>query len=425
MSLSLPRSLWAATAQVAPPTPPLQGEARAELAIVGGGFTGLSAALHAAEAGADVALLEAGEPGWGASGRNGGQVIPGLKHLPSALEAKFGPDLGARMAEFSQGSADFLFRLIERHRIDCNAVRTGWIRAAHSQRALEETQAQGEELRSRGAPVELLDRAAIERLTGTDGYLGGFLDRRGGALNPLGLARGIAKAAQAAGARIHDASPARRLERDGEGWCISTNSGTVHADRVILATNAYTDELWPGLRRTVIPVTSVQVATTPLSDNVRGSILPEGHVLSDTRRLLLYFRLDPHGRLVFGGRGSVRDAAEAAAQERIDGVMRSVFPRVAEQKREFAWAGKVAVNLDVLPHVSRLAPGLFSAMGYNGRGVAMATTLGAAVGKQVARQLDPFPFPVEEMRPIPLHALRLPIIAAAAQYYRLRDALGW
>lgn len=419
----LPPSLWAATAEPAPATPPLEGEARAEVAIVGGGFTGLSAALHLAESGVEAALVEASEPGWGASGRNGGQVIPGTKYAPDALATKFGPERGPRLAAFAEATADFAFALIERHAILCDARRCGWIKGAHSAAMLEVLKRQVETRRD-GA-VELLDAPRLAPLLGTDAYAGGLLDRRGGSLQPLSYARGLARAALRHGARIHGGSPARRIVREGDRWVIEGDRFHLRAPRVLIATNAYTDDLWPGLRRTVIPVNSVQIATAPLPEDARRNILPERHVLSDTRRLLLYFRLDAAGRLVFGGRGSVRDGSQAASYAAVGEAMRRIFPAAAKLPREFAWAGRVALNLDTVPHVSLLAPGIVAAMGYNGRGVAMASALGAAVAQYLKLGGDTeIPYPLEPMRAVPLHGLRLPALALATQFYRLRDALG-
>jgi len=248
--------------------------------VVGAGYTGLSAALHLAERGAEVAVLDAAEPGWGASGRNGGQIIPGLKHDPDELERQFGDETGRRMWEIAGGAADAVFDLVARYKIACHAERCGWIAAAPHAAALESLRSRTEQWQRRGAPVELLDASRIAELTGTTGYMGGMLDRRAGALQPLAFVRGLARAAREAGAAIHGRSAVERLESTGEGWRARTAAGHVTARTVILATNAYTDDLWPGLRRTVLPVQSYQVATRPLPDNVRRRVLPGGHGFS-------------------------------------------------------------------------------------------------------------------------------------------------
>jgi sarcosine oxidase len=417
-------SLWAATAAPPPDVWPLEEEARVDVAVVGGGYTGLSAALHLAEAGAKVALLEAREPGWGASGRNGGQVIPGLKYDPDELVARLGPAAGEKLAAAAGGAADLVFDLVRRHGIDCEAERSGWIQACHAPAALRRAERRAEQWRRCGVALLGLDRSGVAELLGTDEYAGGVLDPRGGKLQPLSYARGLARAALALGARVHARSRARTIVAAGRGWRVAADAGALLASNVILATNAYTDDLWPGLKRSVFPLQSLQVATAPLADDARRGILPRGHVVSDTRRLLLYFRLDGRGRLIFGGRGTAGERIVARHVAHVERAMRRLFPQAAGAAREFVWAGHVAVTLDQLPHLHELAPGVVAALGYNGRGVAMATLLGKLAAARVLKGAGAeTPFPVTPMRPVPLHALRLPFLAAALQYYRLRDSL--
>lgn len=424
----LPKSLWAATAPPAPDCPPLAGDAKAEVAIVGGGFTGLSAALHLAEKGVAVTLLEAAEPGFGASGRNGGQVIAGLKEDPGDLVARFGEVAGERLVAFAGGTADFVFDLIARYGLDCDARREGWVQAAHAPLVLPALEKRVQEWQARGAPVELLDQATTARLLGTQGYAGGLLDRRGGRLQPLAYARGLARAAIGLGAAIHGATPVTALEREADGWRLATPGGSVKAKRVLLATNGYTDGLWPGLARSVVPAMSYQAATAPLSDNLRRSILPEGHVVSDTRRLLAYYRLDPAGRLVLGGRGRFKESDDPADYRHIQARLKELFPQLGEPQWQFFWGGKVALTLDHLPHVHELAPGLMAALGYNGRGVAMASRMGAAMADWAAGlPAAELPLPPSAMRPLPLQGLRRPVLAMAVGWKRWRDRQesGW
>ena len=213
-------SLHADTARPPVDTPPLDGDRRVSVAVIGGGFTGLSTALHLAEQGTDVTVLEANEPGWGASGRNGGQVNPGLKHDPAQVEADFGPDLGGRMVAMSWGAPDFVFNLIQRQQITCEASQTGTLRAAYSQAGAAEIKASYEQGAQRAMPVQLLDAAKLRAGTGADRYVAALLDPRGGHLNPLGYARGLAQAAIQAGAKVHGGSPALSVSRQGGGWAV-------------------------------------------------------------------------------------------------------------------------------------------------------------------------------------------------------------
>ena len=241
----LPRSLYAETARPAVATPPLDGDRRVDVCVIGGGFTGLSAALHLAQQGVDVAVLEAHEPGWGASGRNGGQVNPGLKHDPDQVEADFGADLGRRMVALSGDAPNVVFRLIERHQIECDALQSGTLRAAFGVRDSAGIRASAEQWIRRDAPVELLESDAAREVTDTDRYVCAMLDRRGGQVNPLGYARGLAQAAMQAGASVHGATPALEVKRNGI-WDVRTPTGTVRADKLVLATNGYTDDRVAG-----------------------------------------------------------------------------------------------------------------------------------------------------------------------------------
>jgi glycine/D-amino acid oxidase-like deaminating enzyme len=420
--MSLPVST--ATAEPGPECLQLSGDRRADVAVVGAGFTGLSAALHLAERGADVVVLDAEEPGWGASGRNGGQVIPGLKDDPDELERRFGAETGRRMWQLAGGAADFVFALIARHKISCHAQQCGWISAAPDTRGIETLRPRVEQWQRRGAPVELLDRGRIAELTGTTRYVGGLLDRRAGTVQPLAYARGLCRAAQKAGAAIHGDSPVTRIESRDAAWRVSTRAGAVTARAVVLATNGYTDDLWPGLRRTVLPVQSYQIATSPLPDEVRRAVLPGGQAVSDLRRLLLYFRLDPEGRLVMGGRGALTDAENPALFERLARAVTRLFPQVGTPVFEHRWSGRVALTADHLPHLHEPARGLLIGLGYNGRGMAMATVMGKLLAD---RALGAAPsevgWPIVPEAPIPFHAWRLPAMALVVGYKRVRDWL--
>lgn len=417
-----PPSLWAATARPGPSYPALAGSVRSGTVVVGGGFTGLSTALHLAEAGRDVALLEAHSIGWGASGRNGGQVIAGLKYDPDELEEMFGPQLGPRLVRAAGEGPDYLFRLIERLGIRCDARQTGWIQPAHSDAALAAVQRRARQWQARGAAARVLDRGETAALIGSDVYRGGWLDGRGGAIQPLAYARGLAAAAADRGARLHAGSPALRVARDGDGWRVETPGGAVTADTLVLATNAYTDDLWPPLRRSVVPTFSLQVATDPLPEAIRRTILPQGHVASDTLRLLRYYQIDGNGRFVLGARGPFRDdVGPAHAGEHLRHI-RQLYPQLDGVPLRHVWSGQVAMTADHLPHLHALAPGVFAALGYNGRGVALTTTMGrflaALVSGAPAEAVD---FPVTPLRPLPLHRFNRLAVRVVTQYYRLRD----
>jgi glycine/D-amino acid oxidase-like deaminating enzyme len=421
----LPKSLWAATATAPAVYPRPDGETTADCIVVGGGFTGLSTALHLAERGARAVLLEANEPGWGASGRNGGQVIPGLKYDPSELRAKFGEERGRRLTKTVGATADLVFDLIRRHSIDCDATRNGWIQGAPGPKGFADVRRRAEEWTAEGADVAVLDADQVRARLGGGDYVGAFLDRRGGTVNPLSYARGLARAAAAAGAQIHSDSPAISLERVGQRWKVSTAHGAVTAPYAVLATNGYTDRLWPGLAETVIPVLSSVVATEPLSDNLRQVILPGREGVSETRRVLNWFSIDRQGRLVFGGRAKQHETQDPDAFAPVLARLKKLMPILGEPRIQYRWAGNVAITTDHLPHLNELAPNLFAGLGYNGRGVAMSTMMGKLLADRVAgAKAEDIPLPTTPIQRIPLHGWRATGIALAIGWKRLQDRLN-
>lgn len=420
-------NLWAATSREPPPDcPPLRGEATADVLVIGAGYAGLSTAIHLADAGARVAVLEAHAPGHGGSGRNGGQVIPGIRHFAADCIAAFGPARGPLLHRFGAHAQDAVWGFIDRFAIVADDVRTGWVQAAHGAESHALGLKRAAAWREFGAPVETLDAAAIAALTGSPEYVGGWVDRRGGTVNPLAYCRGLARGAASLGVALHGHSHVRALEREGAGWRARTDGGTLRAGRVVVATTGYSDGLVPGLADSIMAVQSFQVATAPLSADQRRRILPGGEAVSDTRNLLRYFRTDAHGRLVVGGRGTLGPARGPAGFALVRMKLARLYPELADAPIEHAWGGFVAVNPpDRWPRLHRPAEGLWASMGCNGKGVAWASAFGrvladAALG---ARE-DDLPLPVTPMPRIPLRMLRRLYIGAGTLWYRLMDRRG-
>lgn len=421
-------SLWLNTAVEAPTTAALQGDLASDVAIVGAGITGLSTAIHLAEQGTRVVVIDAEDIGWGASGRNGGQVIPGLKHLPQKLETLFGVEQGGRIASASQSSADYTFDMIERYGMKCDAVRQGWVKACHDPAALAAAQADAEDMSSRGAPIELLDQAQIERVVGSQLFIGGFIDKRAGSVQPLSYSRELCRVAQALGVEVFTHTRVRNLEQKVQSgrnvWLLDTDSGQVKADSVVLATNAHTDKLWPKLRKTVFPMSSFQIATQPLPKELQEEILPGGQVVSDSHRMLNYFRKDAAGRLLLGGEGGFKDNPSFSDAVNIQRAIDKTFPKSKAVKPEFVWSGQVAVTDDYLPRLNNPAPNLYSAIGFNGRGVAMATLMGKYLS-QLLNGSSPqdIPFPITGIKPVPFHSFYKVGASVVMSVMRMQDKI--
>jgi glycine/D-amino acid oxidase-like deaminating enzyme len=419
------QSLWSVTAPPGPVCTALEGAQRTQAVVVGGGYTGLSAALHLAEAGREVIVLEAMEIGERASGLNGGQVIPGVKVDPDNIEMLLGPYAGGRLVTTAASGPDLVFDLIARHAIECDAIRTGWIQPATSDGALAQLARRAEQWWRRGVPIELLSRREVLQLTGSARYCGGLLDRRGGNVQPLAYVRGLAHAVVRAGARIFTRSPALRLARLSGAWNIETPQGSVSAPLVILATNAYTDAISDELRRTIVTVPSFQVATAPIPAALRSTILPDRQAASDTWHLLRYFRLDAGGRLVLGARGTFAPAPQLRDVQYQYHAVHEIYPQLRGIAFEYHWGGLVAMTRDSLPHLHELAPGLLAGLGYNGRGVAMATVMGRLLARRaLGTPAGELGFPVTPVMPLPLHRLSRAAARVSIQYLRVVDGLS-
>ena len=404
-------SLWDATADEADVAAPLEGDVDTDIAIVGGGFTGLSTALHAAERGLSCHVLEARRIGHGGSGRNVGLVNAGVWLPPRDVRARLGEEKAAVLMQVLGDAPAYVMSLIERHQIRCELTRSGTIHAAHSPRGLSGLARRAEDWRELGAPVELLTRAEAAEKIGSDAYRGGLLDRRAGTINPMGYVRGLARAALAAGARISTETAVRALRRDGDRWIVETGRGLVSAQAVVLGTNAYSDDLWPGLRRTFTLIQYFQVATEPLGERAR-SVLPERQGLWDTAPVMFSLRRDASDRLIAGSMGRVLGGANGLSRRWAARRLGRVFPALGEIRFETAWHGQIALTPDHLPRIHRLADGLYTPIGYNGRGIAPGTVFGKAMAELLAggREED-LPLPVTEpardaLAPVKRHFFR-------------------
>ncbi|SAL66183.1 NAD(P)/FAD-dependent oxidoreductase [Caballeronia humi] len=419
-------TLWASTALPRAASEAVGGPLQVDVAIVGGGFTGLSAALHLAQAGVHAALFEAFEIGHRASGRNGGQVVPGVKPPPSALIKRFGDDAARRMMRFSYGSADELFALVDRYQIHCHPTRNGWLQGAYSQASSEYLRQRSHEINRHGGNTVHLDRDEMRAATGSDYWPSGLLEKSAGAVQPLAYARGLARAVTDLGGTLHEYSPVQSISSSSGKFELQVNGHAVQARKVILATDAYTDRLLPEVAQSYVNVSSAQIATDPLPPELQQRLMPLRAGISETRKITYYCRLDPKGRFVIGGRGRNSDKLDPATREQLRQAARQRFPELNDVAFTHGWACRVGMTIDDLPHLHELAEGLWTAYGYCGRGVAMGTVLGRVLGEAVrgmpAAALD---YPVTPVTRLPLYPVRQISAMAALQWYRLRDAMGY
>jgi glycine/D-amino acid oxidase-like deaminating enzyme len=399
---------------------------RVDVAIIGGGYTGLAAARELARRGVSVAVLEAERIGWGASSRNGGQVLTGLKLDPGALVQRFGESRARELFELSRASIDALERLIEEEALDCEYQRTGHLQAAVKPSHFEAFRAEQALLaRSFNHRVDLVPPAEQAREIGSAGYFGLMLDERSGALNPAQYARGLAAAARRAGARLCERTAVTRVGRHGPRWALATTRGDVEASNVLAATNGYTSRALPWLQRRVVPIGSYAIATAPLAEETARELLPTRRMVFDSRNFLVYFRLTCDGRLLFGGRARFVEAT-AQATERCAELLRrqmiAIFPTLAGVRVDYAWSGNVAFTRDQLPHAGQLS-GAYYAGGYCGHGIAMATALGAAIARRMAGDSLEHPLFDDVFPPIPFYRGKPWFLPLVGTYYKLKDLI--
>lgn len=426
-AVSWPPSLWAAMTPPGPPLPRIEGSVAADVVVIGAGFTGLSTALHLRRQGVDVAVVEAAEPGWGASGRNNGQVIPTLtRPEPDDIVARHGA-AGERLVALIRDCATILFDVVREEGIDAEAEQTGWVQPVHSPGRMAIAERRVKQWSKHGAPVKLLSRDEVCRITGSDAWFGGWTNPTGGHINPLALARGLAAAVLKRGGRIYARSPVERISHSGGKWTATTAYGRIEARALVLATNAYTGEfsatLAPEIAREVVPVYSWQMATTPISDNVRQSIIPGRQAVSDTHRELYFARYDKRNRLVTGGAILLPWKRRERMQPYISARLERLFPALGPIRFDYVWNGYVGITRDFFPRMHQLGPDGFAWAGCNGRAVGLSVALGAELAKAVTgTPATELALPLSAPQPIPLHGMVRRLAPLMLLPYRRLDA---
>jgi len=378
------RPLWYATAAPGPALAPLRGRAEADVLVIGGGIAGASTALHLAERGVDVVMVEAGQPGAGATGQSGGLVAPDyIRHSPATIRDTLGNAAGDRMTAMIGGSARAVFDLIARHAIDCDPRPDGFFTPAHTEALAEKQRDSADQWQARGYAVEFVEAGASARLFGSPRYSGALRFADGGSLNPLAYVRGLARAAQDNGARVFADSRVMELNRRDGGWLCRTREGTVRAQRLVLAANGGNAALHPAMARTSLPLHVVQFATSPLSPAQRVATLPEGGAFTDKRPYLFTARTDRHGHLVSGYPITLFVRGERARRREAERRLRQNFAALPDPEIAHLWRGLAWVNTSLLPELYDLGDDALAIQACNGRGIATNTVIGAEVAEML------------------------------------------
>jgi len=413
--------LWAETAPPAPPTTTLARDIEADIAIVGAGYTGLSAALEAAGAGARVVVLEAAEIGAGGSGRNVGLVNAGLWLMPEVMErrlARHGPD--NPLPDLLGQAPAAVWALINQHGIECEARPVGTLHCAPGRAGLDALGERALQWRARGVVLTMLDAATTQARTGSARFCGALFDPRAGTVQPLAYARGLARAALGAGAQIYTHSPVSAAQLTDGDWRLTTPGGTLRAKRVIWATNAYAqgpaDE--PAKALAVLPY--FNLATNPLPEALRAGILPGGEGAWDSAKILTSFRLDAAGRFIIGSVGALGGVDRAAHTAWAQRQMIRLYPQLKGQVFTQQWFGRIGTTPDALPRLWQPGPGAFGVLGYNGRGIAPGTVLGQQLARAAVGQEAALP-DLQPARPDPLRHARNLFIRTGAALWHIAD----
>jgi len=418
-------SYYAATANFELELPPLHGETRADVCIVGGGYTGLSAALHLRERGYDVVLLEAERLAWGASGRNGGHVGSGQRRPQAELEQRLGESHARLLWELGLESVELVRELIERHGIDCD-LKEGILHAAWKERDAAWCREETEHLRRKYGYTRCryLARDETVSLSGSAVFQGGLLDEGSLHLHPLNYALGLARAAHSAGARLYEGS--RVLRYAGERcFRVRTAQGTVICEHLILACNGYLGKLEPRVAGRIMPINNFMLATEPLDEDTAARINPQDLAIQDSRFVINYWKLSADRRLLFGGGENYSTRFPADIRSFVRRHMLEIYPQLADRRIDYGWGGTLAITLRRMPAIGALQPNLYHALGYSGHGVPTATMAGKLLAEAVAGTAERF----DVMAKIPTPKfpggtlLRYPGLVAGMLYYALRDRL--
>ncbi len=410
--------LWAVTAPAKPDLPVLREDREVDTAVIGGGYTGLSAGMHLAKAGKESLVLEADEIGHGGAGRNVGLVNAGLWLMPEDVIKLVGPEHGEKLIHSLGESPALVYDIIDRYGIECEALRNGTLHCAPTKKGLRALQQREAQWLKLGAPVRLLDREETAAKTGSRAFYGSLLDDRAGTLQPLAYTRGLARAALKEGSELYENSPVTGLKKRKGYWHLTTPEGTVTAKNVIIAVQGYADHAFRHYHKNMVPFNFFQFATEPLADDIRETVLPERRGAWDTNLLLSSFRRDTSGRLVVGSVGMAEGFARGLNKKWVKRTIARIFPRAADANLQYGWHGRIAMTPDHIPEFHVLDKNMAAVTSYNGRGIGPGTLFGKLLADYITSgNPEEIPLPVSRVKPIGFRRLRGLFYESGARLY--------
>lgn len=427
-------SYYAASQRDKEPFPQLEGTVRTQICIVGGGLTGVSAAVELSERGYDVALIEANRIGWGASGRNGGQIIGGfggsLSSNRESTDKQLGEGATDQLIGMGLECVDIIKERIEKYQIECD-LKWGYLNVALNKREMKGIEEFADELKEQNYPhkTRMLSASEVKEYLGTDRYVGGMADEGWGHLQVLDLCKGEARVAEKNGAKIFEQTLALEIE-PGETVTVRTDKGEIIADTLVLGGNAYlaqlSPKLAPQLSKYVLPATSYIIATEPLSDDLANEVMPQNYAVCDQRTALDYFRLSADNRMLFGGVSNYSATAPLSVTKTLRSKMLKVFPQLEEARIDYYWGGRMGIGINRIPQLGQLHPNVFYAQAYGGHGVAPTHMAGRLLAEAISGQMERFNIMANVSHmPFPgFGFMRQAMFAAGMSFYKLRDMIG-
>lgn len=418
-------SLWKATAKTFEHGKLLEGNEEADVVIIGAGFTGLSSAYHLHKMGKSVIVLEQETIGYGASGRNGGMVLPGYKPTMKELAKKYGENEARQLNDLSLNSVELVKNIIDEHQLNCDFRKTGHVVAAYKAKHFEEMKHESEYLNKYfGYETSVLDRNQLPQEIDSPVYYGGLVDNASYSFHPLNYAIGLGEAAKSVGAKIFEHSKALSIEYGRNSVKVVTEKGVVTTKDIIVATDGYSGKLLNELNKGVLPISARIISTEQLPESLLNTVIPKDRMIFDTSNFLYYFRRTPDHRIVFGG-GDVRPNLGDAAYQSVYDAMVKIMPKLAESKIDYRWGGFIGVTVDTFPIIGRSKEGAYFATGYSGHGASLSTLFGKLLAQWIVTgNAGGFRFEKERLKTFPFYNQKTVLVNLAHISFKLLDMIG-